>query len=176
MAYHDSYPDFWDFLDDRTYTLDGVHGKFKISSNRAIYPYPHVSFSLYHEPSAKGKRSKAYKDEKRMLGDDWSTDLSDSERATDIALKLGIENDPDYEHIFKSNPSRGTYAKPKFRYESIFSVRGQPYRVFANESQVGRVDKMADGTWIARTLKGKQLEDFRTRGAASQALYMESGL
>lgn len=73
-----------DAIDGRTYTLDGVHGTIKVDRRDPLRT--HVS----HEPSAKGKRSAPYLATKARLRDDWSTDLSWSERLADIASALGV--------------------------------------------------------------------------------------
>jgi hypothetical protein len=68
-------------------TLDGVSGTIKVSYPYRQYPREaHVS----HEPDARGKRSEAYLETKRELRDDWSTDLTHSERLVDIMTKLGV--------------------------------------------------------------------------------------
>jgi len=82
----------FEFLDGRTVTLDGVHGELRYESYRAVYPYEHVRHTLVHKPSEKGQRSKAYLSQRRELGDDWQTDLTNSiERTTDLALQFGFD-------------------------------------------------------------------------------------
>ena len=78
------------FLDGKSFTLDGVHGQFRHEVRWAVYPYAHATERLYHEPSAKGRRSEAYQALRREYRDDWVTDLTDSiERYCEIATKLG---------------------------------------------------------------------------------------
>lgn len=70
-------------MNEKTYTLDGIHGTIKVEtwSGRT---------KVSHEPSKKGQKTNAYNDIRRQLGDDWSTDLTYSERFGEIAYGLGI--------------------------------------------------------------------------------------
>lgn len=78
-----TYQEALDAMDGRTYTLDGIHGTIKVSRFNG-------RTSIYHHPSARGMKTEAYRETKHKLGDDWSTDLSQSERFGDIAHDLGI--------------------------------------------------------------------------------------
>jgi len=82
-----------EWMNGKAHTLNGVHGIIRYSSYTASYPYPHSVQSITHNASAKGKRSKAYKDIKRALGDDYTTDLTQSENLCDIAGAMGITNE-----------------------------------------------------------------------------------
>ena len=75
-------------LDGRHYTLDGVSGVISYRTHDAIYPYQHTGQSLTHEPDAYGKRTKAYRELRRRLGDDWVTDLVTSDRLVSIAVEV----------------------------------------------------------------------------------------
>lgn len=89
---HESYAtnELFTFLDGKAYTLDGIHGTFR---QDVWVGLDRVSEYLRHVPSAQGKRSKAYQDTKRQLGDDWSTDLTNGLRYVDIAIELGYSTE-----------------------------------------------------------------------------------
>ena len=78
-------------LDGRHYTLDGIGGVLSYETFVASYPYPHVDHSFHHRPDAKGRRSEEYLKVRRMLRDDWSTDLTNSERLGEIVQKLRVD-------------------------------------------------------------------------------------
>lgn len=80
-----------EFLDGRRYKLDGIAGTFRATSFEAGYPYRHTVYSISHVPSAAGKKTEAYLKIRRELHDDWSTDLTDSDRLFEIAVKLGFK-------------------------------------------------------------------------------------
>jgi hypothetical protein len=77
-------------LDGRHYTLDGISGVLSYETSVASFPYAHVDHSFHHRPDAKGRRSEEYLKVRRILRDDWSTDLTNSERLGEIAQKLRI--------------------------------------------------------------------------------------
>jgi hypothetical protein len=80
----------FEYLHGRPYTLDGISGQFEYRSHQAIYPYPRMVARLWHTPDAAGRDTEEYRKLRRQLGDDWSTDLTDSiERFCAIALELG---------------------------------------------------------------------------------------
>lgn len=78
-------------LDGRHYTLDGISGVIKHETISARYPYAHVDHTLSHRADAKGMRSPKYIELRRKLHDDWSTDLTNSDRLVDIAKRLGVD-------------------------------------------------------------------------------------
>ena len=79
------------FLDRMGYILDGVDGIFRCDVSRVIYPCAGCSTKLIHVPTAKGKRSAAYRELRQKMGDDWDTDLTGSiERYVSIAVELGF--------------------------------------------------------------------------------------
>ena len=78
-----TYQEALDAMDGRAYTLDGIHGTIKVSRFNGMT-------TIRHEPSARGRKTEAYQQVKRKLGDDWSTDFSQSERFGKIAHGLGI--------------------------------------------------------------------------------------
>jgi hypothetical protein len=47
------------------HTLDGVHGYFTVSRNYSAH--------LHHTPSAKGRKSDAYREVRAKLGDDYTS-------------------------------------------------------------------------------------------------------
>lgn len=78
-----TYQEALDVMDGRTYTLDGIHGTIKVERFNGMT-------TISHRPSKKGQNTEAYRETRRKLGDDWSTDLSQSERFGEIAHDLGI--------------------------------------------------------------------------------------
>ena len=82
------------FLDGKEWTLDGIHGHFQHETSEARYPYRRIVERLNHVPSAKGMQSKRYKAIRRKLGDDWTTDMTNSvESYCDVATALGFTMD-----------------------------------------------------------------------------------
>lgn len=65
------------------YTLDGIHGRIKVETWGG-------RTTISHEPSPQGKRTDAYQKMRAQLRDDWSTDLTWSERLGSIMYELGI--------------------------------------------------------------------------------------
>jgi hypothetical protein len=57
--------------------LDGIKHTLSVSTYWAIYPYAHEVITAHAEP--KDKRSEYYRRTREELGDDWSTDLLDSD-------------------------------------------------------------------------------------------------
>jgi hypothetical protein len=78
-------------LDGRHYTLDGISGVLSYETFIAVYPYKHVDHSFHHTADAKGRRSEEYLKVRKILRDDWSTDLTNSERLGEIARKLRVD-------------------------------------------------------------------------------------
>lgn len=78
-----------DALDGREYVLDGIHGTIKVERNPSALHGGLLLLKVSHEPSAKGQRTAAYQELRHQMGDDWNTDLTNSERLVDIALALG---------------------------------------------------------------------------------------
>lgn len=70
-------------LDGKAYTLDGIHGHFKNETFRG-------EARIAHYPSKKGQQTKEYRELRTRLGDDWSSDLSQSERLGEIMWECGI--------------------------------------------------------------------------------------
>lgn len=80
-------------LDGRHCTLDGISGVLRHETISARYPYAHVDHALSHRADAKGMRSPKYIELRSQLRDDWSTDLTNSDRLIDIAMRLGVDVD-----------------------------------------------------------------------------------
>ncbi len=78
-------------LDGRRYTLDGISGVLSYETFIAVYPYKHVDHSFHHTADATGRRSEEYLKVRKILRDDWSTDLTNSERLGEIARKLRVD-------------------------------------------------------------------------------------
>jgi hypothetical protein len=70
-------------LDGKAYTLDGIHGHFKNETFRG-------ETRIAHYPSKKGQQTEEYRRTRAQLGDDWSNDLSQSERLGEIMWECGI--------------------------------------------------------------------------------------
>lgn len=70
-----------DAIDGRTFTLDGVSGTLR------VYRTPHAR-RITHEANARGKRSRAYRETKAKLRDDYDTELTWSERIVTIAYRI----------------------------------------------------------------------------------------
>ncbi len=79
-----------EYLDGKTYTHNGISGKITYSERQARYPYPHIVQKIEHEANAAGKRSIEYQEAKRILGDDWVSDITNSESLINIALACGM--------------------------------------------------------------------------------------
>lgn len=83
--------DLFEKLDGRKCTLDGVHGTLVREIVSVRYPTERTEYRLWHRASAKGRKSPAYLAIKARLRDDWDTDLTWSDRLSEIARKLKIE-------------------------------------------------------------------------------------
>jgi hypothetical protein len=83
---------FGPIIHGRTIILNGIERVVRFSAYEAIYPYRHTVRNLHAEPTAKGKRTEAYQSEKHILGDDWFTDLAESDPTVlaDVAARLGL--------------------------------------------------------------------------------------
>lgn len=79
-----SWDEALDVIDGKRYTLDGIEGVIHVDRSRRF------DTRVDHHPTAKGKKTEAYLKIKRQLGDDWSTDLSSSERLADIASRFCV--------------------------------------------------------------------------------------
>src|SRR6185369_10976587 len=86
------------YLDGREYTLDDVHGTFEHSG---VWPRE----QLYHNPTAKGKRTKAYREKRRQLEDDWCSNLTEAiDRYCAIARELGYTEESLTTHRREATP------------------------------------------------------------------------
>ena len=83
--------DLFDWLDRRTYVLDGISGTPCHRTLTSPWLHGRCFHSLYHEPDTAGRQTLFYRDLRARLGDDWSSDLTHSERVIGIALELGYE-------------------------------------------------------------------------------------
>jgi hypothetical protein len=72
-----NYAAHWLEHDGKHVVVDGIAYTIKATSYMAVYPYAEERVSVYAAPVS--KQSKYYRDIKRYLGDDWSTDVLDSE-------------------------------------------------------------------------------------------------
>jgi hypothetical protein len=77
----------WLEHDGKTVTIDGIKHKIKVSTFEAIYPYKHAAITVYATPV--NRYSKYYREIKKELRDDWSTDvLSSLEMECEILSQL----------------------------------------------------------------------------------------
>lgn len=77
-----SYDQILEAIHGRTFTdRDGIQCKVEVTHTNAIYPYPHTITRIHACPTAKGKRTTAYREIRSKLRDDWSTDLTQSSEA-----------------------------------------------------------------------------------------------
>ena len=83
----------FEFLDGRSYTLNEISGQFRHETRRAIYPYPRTIEKLTFQPDEKGQATEEYRQTRRELKDDWTTDLTDAiDTYCDIAIELGFND------------------------------------------------------------------------------------
>ena len=59
-------------IDGATMTIDGVQGTLRVVVHRGMS-------SVQHRATAKGRLSQAYQDARRKLGDDYVSDVTDTE-------------------------------------------------------------------------------------------------
>ncbi len=74
-----------DHINGQAYVLDGIDGVIKVD-----YTRKHDT-RISHEATKRGRATQAYQETKRQLGDDWSSDLTNSERVVDIMIELGVD-------------------------------------------------------------------------------------
>lgn len=78
----------WLDHDGKFVLIDGLKYRLSVKTYRARYPVERDVISVHAEPV--NKRSKHYREVKRELGDDWSTDVLESslELQADILSQL----------------------------------------------------------------------------------------
>ncbi len=78
----------WMDFDGRVVLIDGINHKIRVNRYNAIYPYPRIVTTVDAEPC--NRNTKYYRDIRRQLGDDWSTDIlqSDPSLQCDVLLQL----------------------------------------------------------------------------------------
>ncbi len=91
MASYDVYAGTWEKHDGKLVTIDGLRCKLRVRSYEAIYPYKRRVIDVSAEPTVAAKRSEAYRTVRAKLGDDWSTDVlqSDIDVQSEILAQLG---------------------------------------------------------------------------------------
>lgn len=67
----------WIDFDGRIVKLDGINHRIRVSRYNAIYPYPRIVTTVSAEPC--DRRTRYYRDIRAELGDDWSTDILESD-------------------------------------------------------------------------------------------------
>lgn len=86
------YSEIFEFLHEKAYTLDGISGTFEWECNMQRYPYQAMVHRLIHKPDMQGLYSETYLANKRKMGDDWVSDLSDNvDLYSQIAVELGYK-------------------------------------------------------------------------------------
>lgn len=86
------FDDVLEFMDGKSYVLDGISGVFKYSKRNLLsgdFGTVSLRYELVHEADEIGRQNDAYRQVRRMLGDDYVTDMTWSERLVDIAVELG---------------------------------------------------------------------------------------
>jgi hypothetical protein len=88
MAHLNQYNEQWLQHAGKTVVIGGLKHRIEVNTYRAIYPYEHTVISVHAVPVS--KHSKHYKEVKQQLGDDWSTDIleSDVELQTEVLRQL----------------------------------------------------------------------------------------
>jgi hypothetical protein len=71
--------EFWSEFDGRKVTLDGIKRVIRVRSYRARYPYERIVVNVDAVPTKAAMRSEAYRAVRRDLGDDWFTDILQSD-------------------------------------------------------------------------------------------------
>lgn len=77
MARNAEFYKHWLEHDGKTVTIDGIKHVLRVNCYEVIYPYRHQVISVYAE--VKNKNTKYYRDLRREYGDDWSTDVLESD-------------------------------------------------------------------------------------------------
>lgn len=84
-------------MDGRTLTIDGISGAFvyvpESTINSPYYGRRSEPSGLEWHPDAKGKRTEAYREQRRKLGDDWFSIVTNSDRLFEYVAKLRIDYD-----------------------------------------------------------------------------------
>ena len=83
MKLYESYKN-WEQFDGRVVKIEGYNHRIKVRVQNGIYPYPRKLIDVSAVPM--NKNSNWYQETKKLLGDDWSTDVLDS----DIDLQCSI--------------------------------------------------------------------------------------
>jgi len=84
------YGDQWELHHGKVVTLEGVRCRIHVDTYTARYPYVQEVISVSARPLS--KISTRYREIRRQLGDDWATDVLDSdiEVQCDILQQLGV--------------------------------------------------------------------------------------
>jgi len=69
--------DQWLEADGRVVTLDGIKHRLRVEQYEAIYPYKRTVTKVWATPV--NRTSRYYRDIRAALGDDWSTDILESD-------------------------------------------------------------------------------------------------
>lgn len=81
------------------FNLDGIDVQIKRESYLAIYPYRRQVTRFIAQPTKRAQNTRAYRDVRRTLGDDWITDLTNSDNLIGALMSAGLDDDTIYGHI-----------------------------------------------------------------------------
>jgi len=86
---------YWQEANGRHVKIDGHAYKLRVNVDNAVYPYPQKVIRVYADPI--NKNAAWYQKIKRELGDDWSTDVleSDVELTCSVASQLWRDGIPE---------------------------------------------------------------------------------
>ena len=83
------------------YLDEGIEKQVVIQQQEAIYPYNHIRTWINGVPTKKGRDTEAYRATKLDLGDDWSSDITDS--WWDLNHPLGARKQARLQEIIREN-------------------------------------------------------------------------
>ena len=75
------------WLDGKTGTVDGMRGRFQYTTYRPRGS-TRTTQTLVHQPNAAARETQAYREQRQQLGDDFVTDLTNSDDLMNIARSM----------------------------------------------------------------------------------------
>lgn len=79
----------WLDYDGRVVKLDGINHVLRCNRYKAIYPYERIVTTVHAEPQ--NRTTRYYRDIRRELGDDWSTDILQSDVTIQCEVMAQLE-------------------------------------------------------------------------------------
>lgn len=67
---------WWIEQNKKTVKIGGIRYTLAVSTHKAVYPYPHTALRVF--ATMTNKQSEGYRETRKKLGDDWSTDVLES--------------------------------------------------------------------------------------------------